>query len=106
MATIPPKNRSYHGTLVASTVDTVTLTRSFARVQVINRLGTNEIYYTTDGSVPTVGGDNTYVVTNQAGASDTRANFQGVKDTCVVNLISTGAMTYSVIGVDTMDIES
>jgi hypothetical protein len=106
MAVIPAKNRAYHGTLTASTVDTVTLSRSYARVEVINRGGTNEIFFTTDGSVPTVLGDNCFVVTNQAGASDIRPNFTGVQNQCVVKLISTGAMTYSVIGVDTMDIES
>lgn len=90
------KNRAYHGTLTASAVDTVTLSRAGAAVKIINRGGTNEIYYTLDGTAPTVGGDDCFVVPNQAGASDTRVNTQGASNTCVVKLISSGAMTYSV----------
>lgn len=104
MATVS-KNRAYHGTLVASTVDTVTLSRTYARVQVINRGGTSEIYWTTNGTNPTVGGDDCYVVASPIGSSDTRANFQAPQNTCVVKLISTGNPTYSVVGVDETDIE-
>jgi hypothetical protein len=104
MATVN-KNRAYHGTLTAATVDTVNLSRVYGRVQVLNRGGANEIYWTTDGTAPTVGGDNCWVVPSQVGASDIRANSQAQSNTCVVKLISTGTPTYSVLGVDETDID-
>jgi hypothetical protein len=104
MATVA-KAKAYHGTLVAATVDTVTLSRVYGRVQVLNRGGASEIYWTTNGSNPTVGGDDCFVVASVVGASDTRANSQAQSNTCVVKLISSGTPTYSVVGVDETDIE-
>lgn len=92
---VATKTKGHHGTLTASAVDTITLSRPSGQVKIINRLGTNEIFYTLDGSAPTVNGD-CYVIPAIAGASDIRAirlNPLGVQ---VVNLISSGAMTYSV----------
>lgn len=51
-----------HGfTLVGATVDTVTFFDNPPEVEVLSD-GAAEIYVTTDGSTPTVGGDNTYIV--------------------------------------------
>jgi hypothetical protein len=52
--------KAIHGT-AGSTASTVTLDRHFPRIQVVNR-GTTDIFFTTDGSVPAVAGDDTFVV--------------------------------------------
>lgn len=85
-----------HGTLVAATVDTVTFTGiDFNEVEVLNRNGAAEIYFTVDGTAPTVGGTNCYVLP----AAITSA-IVGVPTTgaTVVKLISAGTPTYSVSG--------
>jgi hypothetical protein len=48
-------------TLGASTVDTVTFFDAPERVEVVSD-GADEVYVTTDGSTPTVSGDNTYII--------------------------------------------
>lgn len=55
--------RSYHTTVATGgTAETVTLA-GWAQVEVVNRDATCEIYFTTDGSTPTVGGVETDVAT-------------------------------------------
>lgn len=55
------KKYAYHGTADGTDVDKVTLTQPTDSYTFVNR-GSNEIYVTVDGTAPTVGGDNTYVV--------------------------------------------
>jgi hypothetical protein len=93
--------RAYHGALTASAVDTITLSRAFEFVEIVNRSGTAEIFYTLDGSTPTVGGAECYIVPG-AIVGSVRANPQGDQNTVVVNLISSGTPNYSVIGADNM----
>jgi hypothetical protein len=84
-----------HATLAAGVVDTVTLSNDYDSVEVFNR-GGGEIYFTTNGTVPTVGGDNTRVV---ASGSALQSYGGGYGDgVTVVNLISSGATAYSVTG--------
>jgi hypothetical protein len=87
-------SRSKHATLGAATVDTVTLTKAYPFVEVVNRDATaaNVIYFTTDGSAPTVAGDNTIVVI--PGQRVTVA-----PETLVVKVIGAAASPYSVHGV-------
>lgn len=85
-------NRSKHATLGAATVDTVTFPDSDHGIEVYNRSAAGYIYFTTDNSAPTSGGDNTFVVgPNQA---------LPIPDTLVtsvnVKLISSTADAYSV----------
>lgn len=81
-----------HATLVASTVDTVTLNDQ-PWVEVLNR-GTDPIYFRLDGTNPTVAGNETHVAT--AGSSVVmKAPGRGA---LVVKLISAGATAYSVRG--------
>lgn len=84
-----------HATLSASTVDTITLTNDFQTVEVVHRTSTaaDPIYFTVDGSTPTVGGDNTYVVM-PGGWKSVRA----WANSDVVKLISAGTPAYSVTG--------
>lgn len=87
--------RSQHQTLTANTVDTVTLNADFDEVEVLNRDTTSLIYFTADGSTPTVSGAGTYVV--PAGGSLKVA--VPTSGNSVVKLISAGAAAYSVTGV-------
>ena len=95
-------NVTYYSTIAAvSTVETVTLQAFFPSVIVTNRQATSpaEIYFTTDGSVPLVGGDNTFMVPAVTGARVVVANRAGATNTkTVVNLISIGTPAYSVEG--------
>lgn len=88
---------SGHATLVAATVDTVNLSRESALLEVLNRNGAGELYFTTDGSTPTVAGAETKVVPAQAGASLVLRRPVGAT---VVKLISSAAVSYSVTGVE------
>lgn len=54
--------RAVHKTLTGTTVDTVTLASSADSVEVINRSGTDPLYVTVNGDVPTAAGDNTHIV--------------------------------------------
>lgn len=79
-----------HATLVASTVDTVTLTTDVTSVEVKNR-GTSDIYLTKDGTVPTVGGDDTIFL------GPGEAVVVPTPDTDVIKLISASTPAYSVM---------
>jgi hypothetical protein len=87
--------RIAHGTLTPNTVATVTLDSDFGSVEVLNRNGVAEIYFTVDGAVPTVGGADTEVLPAALGSVDVASIASGPT---VVKLISTGAATYSVRG--------
>lgn len=100
--------RIYHGTLAASTVDTVTLSVLNRTVTVVNR-GTGDIFVTTGDDVhtaptPTVGGAEEWVVPSNSTvtipvAAPTPALDQGatLPSKTVAKLISSGTPAYSVI---------
>lgn len=87
-------NVAYHGTLSASTVDTITVAQAGVTVEVINRTGTAEIYFTVNGATPTVGAADTFVVPSAVMSYVVTNN--GAQ--AVVRLISSGAEAYSVVG--------
>ena len=74
-------------TLAASTVDTVTLDFDAPVVEVVNRDGAAEVWYTLDGSTPTVAGKNCYYLP-AAQAVDRRE--PPTAGATVVKLISSG----------------
>lgn len=78
----------------ANTVDTLTLTGYRGPGEIISN-GADELYYTVDGSTPTVGGNNTYRL--PAGAISSRVFLGAVAgaDT-IVKVKSAGIVTYSV----------
>lgn len=99
-----------HRTLVAATVTTVTLTLaepvgdllSFAtpakgKVGVASVSGASRVYFTTDGSTPTVGGANCYVL--PAALCELVVADETAGGTAVVKLISSGTPDVSVRGV-------
>ncbi len=97
--------RAVHATLTAATVDTVTLSLTHPRIEVLNR-GAGDIFVTVDGSTPTVGGNDTFVVpSNGVGffpnpflAEPGAVGGPQVPGKTVVNLISSGTPAYSVTG--------
>ena len=84
-----------HATLVAATVDTVTLTAVGLGFRIQNRdaASGDGLYYTKDGSTPTVGGDDTFYL--PPGGTDTWPD-TGKNLSVVVSLISAGTPDYSV----------
>ncbi len=91
MATYSVQRRK-HGTLGANTVDTVTLTARTSNVEVYNRGTTDTIYFTVDGTTPTVAGNETI-------ALPPGVCYQWLAPVGVVKLISSGTPAYSVQGV-------
>ena len=86
----------YGKTLAANTEDDVTIARDCDRARVYNDTGTAIIYFTVDGSTPTVAGNNTYRVPATAGAS--KSVDVPTAGNTVVKVISAGTPTYSVEG--------
>lgn len=91
--------RAKHATIaVANTAEQVTLTDLATKrgeVEVVNRDGVAAIYFTVDGSTPTVGGDDTYVLPAAIGSFTVRSP---ANVAAVVKLVSAGTPQYSVQG--------
>jgi len=87
--------RIVHGTLVAATVTTVTLDSDHNSVEVMNRSGSAEIFFTVDGTNPTVGGNDCDVLPAAINSIEAPAFKKGAT---VVKLISSGTPTFSVRG--------
>lgn len=85
-----------HITLVANTVATVNLTTNAGTIEVVNRDGVAEVYFTTDGSTPTIAGDDTYMLVAAVGSVTVPDDTSGA--TSVVKLISAGTPKVSVSG--------
>jgi hypothetical protein len=86
-----------HGTLVAATVTTVTLTSVKQSLRVQNRSTDQQIYYTYGAGVaadPTVAGDDTFAI--PPGATDEWIDLGAVGAGFVVKLISAGTPAFSV----------
>lgn len=83
-----------HATLVAGTVDTVTVTGGYPRIEILNRSGAADLYVTNDGTVPSGGCDDCRIV-----PAGTSLNFAAsdVSGADVVQIVGNGN-GYSVIG--------
>jgi hypothetical protein len=79
-----------HKTLAANTEDVVTFGPDFRDIEVVNRNGLGELYFTVDNTPATVAGDNTYCVPG--------AGWMNVPigDSNIIRLISSVAVSYSV----------
>lgn len=81
-----------HGTLVAATADTVTMSATSDAFEVINR-GTTELYFNINrAAAATVGGADCYAL---PGGSSFTLQYP-LRDTLKLSVISTGTPTYSV----------
>lgn len=92
---------AYGEVLDAATVDTVTITRDDVQrvtVRVEFDAGTDPIYFTTNGTTPTVGGKKCHRVPAVVGAQNIVA--AEVAGSVAVKLISAGASTYSLVASD------
>lgn len=85
--------RIKHGTLTANSVATVSVAPEADEIEVVNVDGNAAIYFTTDGSTPTVEGDNCEVVPGTI--SVLRIGTPG-DPPYTVKLISSGTPKYSV----------
>jgi hypothetical protein len=83
---------SYANKLTAATFDEVAFTDSLKAVEVTSD-GSAAIYFTTDGSAPTVAGPNTHEIPAVPAARTSVVSKAGAT---VVKLISAGTPTYSV----------
>lgn len=87
---------SHHGTLVASTVDTVKFTTRPRAVELRNFSTTAVIYCRVDGTAPTVAGDDTY----RLGSEETlQVDLIKWVEPPQVQLISSGTPAYSVTAI-------
>lgn len=87
--------RCEHSALTAATIDTVTVTAPQVEVCLTNRTGADEIYFTIDGTAPTVGGQNCFVLPAAICSRTIQKNAFGAT-VAVVKLISAGTDSYSV----------
>lgn len=85
---------SRHVTLTANVVSTVNLTTNAGSVEVLNRDGAAEVYFTTDNSTPTVEGNDTHVVPAAIGAATVADETSGQNS--VVKLIAASTAKVSV----------
>lgn len=86
-----------HATLTANTVTTVDLGLNFGRVEVLNRDGAAEVYFTTSTADPTVAGANTHVLPAVIGSIEVDDETPDGAHS-LVKLISTGTPKVSVRG--------
>lgn len=82
----------YGNALTAATVATVTITDDLQSLE-IGADGTAAVYFTTDGSAPTVGGDNTYLLP-ATGTYVFRTQRVAPSNGVTVKLISSGTPAY------------
>jgi hypothetical protein len=88
--------RIISGTLVASTVATVTLDVAYSYVEVVNVSGSAPIYFNVNlPANPTVAGNDCEVVVGAGGRTTVASPGTGVT---TVKLISSGTPTYTVAG--------
>jgi hypothetical protein len=83
-------------TLVANTQDTVTFVTPVVTVEVLSD-GAAELFFTIDGTAPTIGGQHCYVLPAGAPAARTVSRPGGVQNLVAqVQLLSAGTPKYSV----------
>lgn len=85
-------------TAASGVADQVTFDSDVGAVEVLNRDGAGEINFTLDGSAPTIGAANTYVVPAIAGAALKVDSTELAAAATVVKLIASVATKYTVTG--------
>ena len=79
-------SRAAHKTLTGTTVDTVNITS--ASVEIINRVGTDPLWVTIDGTEPVAGADNIHVV--PAGTWKTIRLGNSTDETATIKILGNG----------------
>jgi hypothetical protein len=92
MANYSAVRRSKHATLVANTVDTVPFSTKPKSIEVRNRDASAFIFFRTDGTAPTVNGDDTDLLGPGERLEVDATNIEPPQ----VQLISSGTPAYSV----------
>lgn len=88
---------STHQTAASGVADTVTLDKDYGEVEVVNRDGAGEIFFTLDGTTPTIGLAGTYMLP-AAICSKRVTSVELASDATVVKLIASATTKYSVEG--------
>ena len=96
----PPTVEVFDGALVAATVSTITFTKPHVAVRITNVSGSTAINYTVDGSTPVA--TTAPALAAVAGAT-VLVPFDST-DLVVVKLLSTSTPTYSVVGLDELEL--
>ena len=94
-----PQATTQYATLTANTVSAVSFNPPAPFVTLTNRNGAAEVFFTADGTTPTIGGAGTYMIPAQAGAyvRVKTANVDLVGGSATyINMISAGAATVEV----------
>lgn len=97
---VAPTIEAFDGALVASTVLTITFTGAHLGVDIENVSGASPIFYTVDGSTPSV---TTSDELPGVAGSHQEVYFGAEVPAPVVKLISAGTPTYSVSGLDNIE---
>lgn len=84
---------SQHISLTASAVSTVSIDASATMITVVNRTQTGQVYFTVDGSTPTIGGAGTYLCMGAKAVAT-----PGILTPTTVKLICLSAVDISVVG--------
>jgi hypothetical protein len=94
--------RTHEVTLVQNVVSTVTLDEEYAAVRLVFLSGSNPVWFTVDGTTPTVAGDNSLVLAPVVGEvqvpTGNPASETTVGDSPTLNLVSNAAATVEVEG--------
>lgn len=85
---------SYHATLVAATITTITINAP-GRIEVVNVDGAAAVYFTTDGTAPVIEAEGTQVLPAAITGLEMNPR-QGKKASTQVKLISSGTPKVSV----------
>lgn len=90
-----------HGTITAGSVTTVTLDKDYRDLEVVNRDGSDAIWFTIDGSTPTEAGDGVHVLPAQISAK--RVLSRDSSDPTVVKLLVASGGTDTAFTVEAFD---
>ena len=93
--------RTINHTLTANVVATVTLDMAYPRVEVVNRDGSTELFFTADGSAPVLNGDNCWCVPPSSYVQVPAVN-SGSQT--ILKIVSSGAVAFSASGMNAFEI--
>jgi len=94
--TVPSGNIAANDkTLAAGVVDTVTFQDAIGGIEVLTD-GSAAVYFSVNGTTPTIGGTNTYKIPAAGGVVTRNVNPVPNEPAAIISLLSAGTPTYSV----------